>query len=69
MTDFERYFEALRGKHVVLLGLGVSNRPLARLLLEFGCHVTGCDKTPREKLDSEVLELERSGCELKVGEG
>ena len=69
MTDFERYFEALRGKNIAVLGLGVSNRPLVRLLLEFGCNVTGCDRTPREKLDDEVLELERSGCTLKVGEG
>ena len=46
MTDFERYFEALRGKNIAVLGLGVSNRPLVRLLLEFGCNVTGCDRTP-----------------------
>ena len=58
MNEFERYFEALRGKQVAVLGLGVSNRPLVRLLLEFGCQVTGCDKTPREKLDEEVLLLE-----------
>ena len=69
MTAFENYFEALRGKHIAVLGLGVSNRPLVRLLLEYGCRVTGCDKTPREKLEDEVLELERAGCELKVGEG
>ena len=51
-----------------MLGLGVSNRPLVRLLLKFGCQVTGCDKTPREKLDDEVLLLEKSGCKLKLGE-
>ena len=69
MNEFERYFEALREKRVAVLGLGVSNRPLVRLLLEFGCQVTGCDKTPREKLDDEVLLLEQSGCRLQVGEG
>lgn len=69
MNEFERYFEALRGKQVAVLGLGVSNRPLVRLLLEFGCQVTGCDKTPREKLDEEVLILEQAGCRLQVGEG
>ena len=66
---FEAYFESLRGKKIVVLGLGVSNRPLVRLLLEFGCDVTGCDKNPREKLEEEVLELERMGCKLSVGEG
>jgi len=68
-TAFETYFESLRGKKIVVLGLGVSNRPLVRLLLEFGCDVTGCDKTPRENLDEEVLELERMGCKLSVGDG
>ena len=69
VTAFERYFESLRGKKIVVLGLGVSNRPLVRLLLEFGCDCTGCDRTPREKLDEEVLELERIGCKLSVGDG
>ena len=52
-----------------MLGLGVSNRPLVRLLLEFGCDVTGCDRTARENLEEEVLELERMGCSLRVGDG
>ena len=69
MNEFERYFEALRGRSIAVLGLGVSNRPLVRLLLEYGCQVTGCDKAPREKLDPEVLELEKTGCRLSVGEG
>ena len=68
MTAFESYFESLRDKRIAVLGLGVSNRPLVRLLLEFGCKVTGCDRTPREKLDAEVLELEKLGCQLRLGE-
>ena len=65
---FEQYFESLKGKKIAVFGLGVSNRPLVRLLLEFGCDVLGCDRTDREKLDEEVLELERLGCKLSVGE-
>jgi len=67
-TAFETYFTALRGKRIAVLGLGVSNRPLVRLLLEFGCDVTGCDRTPREKLDQEVLDLEEMGCKLRCGD-
>ena len=67
-TAFDRYFTSIREKRIVVLGLGVSNRPLVRLLLTYGCTVTGCDKTPREKLDAEVLELEAQGCRLQVGE-
>ena len=66
---FDQYFENLKGKSIAVMGLGVSNRPLVRLLLGYGCTVTGCDRTDREKLDEEVLELERQGCTLKVGEG
>ena len=69
MTAFETYFAGLKGKKIAVLGLGVSNRPLVRLLLEHGCSVVGCDKTPREKLDEEVLELEKAGCCLHLGEG
>ena len=69
MSDrFTQYFHSLKDKRIAVLGLGVSNRPLVRLLLDFGCQVTGCDKTPREKLDGEVLELEKAGCALRVGE-
>ncbi len=65
---FDAYFRSMKDKKIVVLGLGVSNRPLVRLLLSYGCSVTGCDRTPREKLDPEVLELEKLGCVLKVGE-
>ena len=66
---FTEYFTSVKEKKIAVLGLGVSNRPLVRLLLEFGCDVTGCDRTDREKLDAEVLELEKSGCKLSLGQG
>ena len=69
MDAFEAYFTSLKDQKIAVLGLGVSNRPLVRLLLEFGCRVTGCDRTPREKLDAEVLELEKLGVKLSLGDG
>ena len=65
----EEKIAAWRHRTIVVLGLGVSNRPLVRLLLENGCRVIGCDRTPREKLDAEVLDLEVKGAELRVGDG
>ena len=62
------YFENLKGKRVAVIGLGISNRPLVRMLLERGISVLCCDKTPREKLLPEVLELEKMGAELKLGD-
>ena len=67
-TSFETYFDNLKGRKVAVLGLGVSNRPLCRMLLEFGAQVLGCDRTPREKLDQEVLDLEQAGVKLHVGD-
>ena len=69
MDAFEAYFTSLKDQKIAVLGLGVSNRPLVRLLLEFGCQVTGCDRTLREKLDAEVLELEKLGAKLSLGDG
>ena len=65
---FEQYFMSLRDKKIAVLGLGVSNQPLVRLLLSYGCRVTGYDRTPREKLDASVLELEKLGCALRLGD-
>ena len=64
----QTYFDRLKGKKVLVLGLGVSNRPLVRLLLRHGADVTGCDRTPRDRMDTEVLELERMGMKLHLGE-
>ena len=68
ISAFEQYFTSLQGKKIAVLGLGVSNRPLVKLLLHFGCSVVGCDRTPREKVDAEVLELEQLGCRLSLGD-
>ena len=67
-SSLEQYFTALQGKRIAVLGLGVSNRPLVKLMLRYGCTVVGCDRTPREKLDVQVLELESLGCTLKLGD-
>ena len=67
-TQLDTYFEALRGKKIAVVGLGVSNRPVVRMLLSYGCSVIGCDRTPREDLDDELLELERLGCRLSLGD-
>ena len=45
---FDEYFDALQGKTVGVLGLGVSNRPLTRLLLELLSHSSKCRWGPVE---------------------
>ena len=68
MTVME-YFESLKGKRVVVLGLGVSNLPLMKMLLRFGCTVIGCDKNALENLPEEVQALAKQGAELRTGPG
>lgn len=67
MTATE-YFDELKQRKVVVIGLGISNCPLVRQLLERGIQVECRDKTPRDKLLPEVLELERQGASLVLGE-
>ena len=59
---FAGYRASLRGKEVTVVGLGVSNRPLVRLLADAGARVTVCDKN--EKIDR----AEWDGVALRLGE-
>ena len=61
------YVDSLRNKTVAVLGIGVSNTPLVRLLLDHGIRVTACDKRSREELGALADELEGAGCALRLG--
>ncbi|MDR1692155.1 MAG: UDP-N-acetylmuramoyl-L-alanine--D-glutamate ligase [Oscillospiraceae bacterium] len=41
---YQLFLEQFKGKEVAIIGFGVSNRPLARLLIGAGAKVTVCDK-------------------------
>jgi len=63
----QNYLESLRDKHVAVLGIGVSNTPLIRLLASSGCQVTACDKKDREDLGDLADDLEALGVSLRLG--
>ncbi len=63
------YIDRLRGKTVAVIGIGVSNTPLLRLLLREGISVTACDRSSREKLGALAGELEAAGAKLQLGDG
>ena len=65
---FEEYLSSLQDKPVAVIGIGVSNQPLIRLLLERGIAVTACDKKNRETLGIVAEQLEANGCRLRLGE-
>lgn len=64
----QAYLETLRDKRVAVIGVGVSNQPLLRLLLEAGINVTACDKKNRAALGELGDDLEKMGCKLHLGE-
>ena len=62
------YLHSIRDKSVAVIGIGVSNTPLIRLLLDHGIDLTACDKRSREDLGDLGDELEAKGCKLQLGE-
>ena len=63
----ENYIESIRNKRIAVIGYGVSNRPLADVLLSKGCRVTICDQRSRETLGALADDLETAGAELRLG--
>lgn len=63
------YLGSLKGKRAAVTGIGISNRPLLKLLLEAGIDVTACDRKDRGALGAWGEELEKSGCKLQLGPG
>lgn len=66
--NFEEYLTSLQEKTVAVIGIGVSNEPLIRLLLSRGIAVTACDKKDRAALGALGDELEIAGCRLQLGQ-
>ncbi len=67
--NIETYLASLEGKHVAVMGIGVSNQPLIRLLRDHGITVTARDRKTREALGATAEALEAQGVLLRLGEG
>ncbi|MBR5265955.1 MAG: UDP-N-acetylmuramoyl-L-alanine--D-glutamate ligase [Clostridia bacterium] len=48
------FLDNLYGKTVSILGLGISNMPLMRVLVKFGATVTGFDKKSEDKIEQRI---------------
>lgn len=64
----QEYLDALKGKKVAVLGIGVSNTPLIHMLLRAGVKVTACDKRDRKAFDGKIEALESLGAAVCLGE-
>lgn len=67
MSTINEYFDSLRGKSIAVIGMGVSNTPLIRMMLRADLKVTVCDKSPRERVEEQVAELESLGAKFQLG--
>ena len=67
MTLYE-YIYGLKNKSVAVVGIGVSNLPLIRLLAEEGCNITACDKRTADSLGDVYAELMSLGVKFKLGD-
>ena len=66
-STIQEYLAGLKGKRVAVIGIGVSNTPLIKMLLRAGIKVTACDKRPMESFAGLAEELESLGAKLKLG--
>ncbi len=66
-SKFTEFLESVRGKKCTVIGMGVSNIPLIRLLLENGAEVTVCDKK-EDHPAAVVSEFKENGARLVFGE-
>lgn len=62
------YVNGLKDKSIAVIGIGVSNLPLIRLLAGEGCDVTACDKRSAQALGDVFGELSLLGVKFKLGE-
>ena len=64
----QEYVRSIRDKRIAVIGAGISNMPLIRLLLTNGCQVTVCDKRTLDVLGRDGEELLSLHADLKLGE-
>ena len=57
----------LKGKRIGVIGFGVSNQPLVRVLLRSGCDVTVCDRRERAQLGAAGDEAAAQGAKFVLG--
>ena len=64
---FSDYIDYLRDKRIGVIGFGVSNQALVRVLLRNGCDVTVCDRRERAQLGAAGDEAAAQGAKFALG--
>lgn len=64
----QEYISSIHDKKIAVIGMGVSNLPLIRLLLASGCKVTVCDKRNLATIGADAFSLLGAGAVLRLGD-
>lgn len=65
---FEEFKEFIKNKNVAVVGIGVSNIPLIKFLVNLGANVTAFDKKTREELGDIAEGFDKLNVKLELGE-
>eukprot|EP00828_Plagiopyla_frontata_P005558 TRINITY_DN12268_c0_g1_i1.p1 TRINITY_DN12268_c0_g1~~TRINITY_DN12268_c0_g1_i1.p1 ORF type:complete len:189 (-),score=31.67 TRINITY_DN12268_c0_g1_i1:119-685(-) len=66
--DFDEFKKFILNKNVAVVGIGVSNIPLINFLVDLGAKVTAFDKKNKQELGEVILDFQRKGVKLKLGD-
>ncbi len=64
----ESFKSYIKGKHISVIGIGISNRPLIEMLVSCGAFVSAHDKKTEEQLGDAAKQLKDMGVKLVLGE-
>ena len=67
MTKFDEFKASVKGKNITVIGIGISNLPLIKFLVENGANVKACDKREKKDLGKTFDELADLGVTLCLG--
>ena len=68
LDKIQNYKDSIKGKHISVCGIGISNLPLIDFLLSAGAVVTARDMKEKEVLGNIASDLEAKGVRLVCGE-
>lgn len=66
--NFQEFKNFIRGKNTAVVGIGVSNIPLVRFLVDLGAKVSAFDKKSEEELGEIAKEFKDKGVKLVLGD-
>ncbi len=67
MTKFDRFKQNIKDTKVDVIGIGISNMPLIKLLVELGAEVTAYDARDKEYIGANYTACEELGVKMVLG--